>query len=103
MLLAVEMRFDQAAFTAVDPQSTHQVAVVQNVTFNRSDHRNGLHVAGGGDSTVLRLLGAGAAAVRAMQKVRIVILGFGTARQKRVFERWTNPKPLQDIWDRAAI
>ena len=39
----------------------------------------------------------------AMQKLRIVILGFGTARQKRVLERWTNPKPLQPIWDRAAI
>jgi hypothetical protein len=30
-------------------------------------------------------------------------LRFGTARQKRVLERWTNPKPLQPIWDRAAI
>jgi hypothetical protein len=29
----------------------------------------------------------------AMKKLRIVILGFGTARQKRVLERWTNPKP----------
>jgi hypothetical protein len=39
----------------------------------------------------------------AMKKWRIVILvGFGTAR-KRVLERWTNPKPLQPIWDRAAI
>jgi hypothetical protein len=28
----------------------------------------------------------------AMQKLRIVILRFGTARQKRVLERWTNPK-----------
>jgi hypothetical protein len=35
----------------------------------------------------------------AMKKLRIVIL----ARQKRVLERWTNPKPLQPIWDRAAI
>ena len=26
-----------------------------------------------------------------------------TARQKMVLERWTNPKPLQSIWDRAAI
>jgi hypothetical protein len=32
-----------------------------------------------------------------MKKLRIVILGFGTARQKRVLERWTNPKPLQPI------
>jgi hypothetical protein len=39
----------------------------------------------------------------AMQKLRIVISGFGTARQKKVLERWTNPKPLQPIWDRAAI
>jgi hypothetical protein len=39
----------------------------------------------------------------AMKKLRIAILGFGTARQKRVLERWTNPKPLQPIWDRAAI
>ena len=39
----------------------------------------------------------------AMPKLRIVRLGFGTARQKRVLERWTNPKPLQPIWDRAAI
>jgi hypothetical protein len=39
----------------------------------------------------------------AMEKLRIVILRFGTARQKRVLERWTNPKPLQHIWDRAAI
>jgi radical SAM protein with 4Fe4S-binding SPASM domain len=27
-----------------------------------------------------------------MKKWRIVILGFGTARQKMVLERWTNPK-----------
>ena len=39
----------------------------------------------------------------AMKKLRIVRLGFGAARQKRVLERWTNPKPLQPIWDRAAI
>jgi hypothetical protein len=39
----------------------------------------------------------------AMKKLRIVILRFGTARQKRVLERWTNPKPLQPSWDRAAI
>jgi hypothetical protein len=38
-----------------------------------------------------------------MKKLRIVILGFGTARQKMALERWTNPKPLQHIWDRAAI
>jgi hypothetical protein len=37
------------------------------------------------------------ALVRAMNKLRIVILGFGTARQKRVLERSTNPKPLQPI------
>jgi hypothetical protein len=29
--------------------------------------------------------------------------GFGTARQKLVLERWTNPKPLGKIVDRAAI
>jgi hypothetical protein len=39
----------------------------------------------------------------AMKKVRIVRLGLGTARQETVLERWTNPKPLQAIWDRAAI
>jgi hypothetical protein len=43
------------------------------------------------------------AGVRRCKKSRIVRLGFGTARQKRVLERWTNPKPLQPIWDRAAI
>jgi hypothetical protein len=37
-----------------------------------------------------------------MQKLRIVNLGFGTARQKLVLERWTNPKPLGTIVDRAA-
>jgi hypothetical protein len=39
----------------------------------------------------------------AMKKLRIVILRFGTARQKLVLERWTNPKPLNSIVDRAAI
>jgi hypothetical protein len=39
----------------------------------------------------------------ATKKWRIVILRFGTAPQKMVLERWTNPKPLQPIWDRAAI
>jgi hypothetical protein len=41
----------------------------------------------------------------AMKKLRIVRLGFGTARQKRFLDHewWTNPKPLQPIWDRAAI
>jgi hypothetical protein len=34
--------------------------------------------------------------------LRIVILGFGTAGQKMVLERWTNPKPLCKIADRAA-
>jgi len=43
------------------------------------------------------------AARTAMEKLRIVRLGCGTARQKRVLERWTNPNPLQPIWDRAAI
>jgi hypothetical protein len=38
-----------------------------------------------------------------MQKLRIVILGFCTARQKMVLERWTNPKPLATIVYRAAI
>jgi hypothetical protein len=38
----------------------------------------------------------------AMKKLRIVIR-FGTARQKKVLERWTNPKPLQTSWDRVAI
>ena len=33
----------------------------------------------------------------AMKKSRIVILRFGTARQKLVLERWTNPKPLGTI------
>ena len=28
---------------------------------------------------------------------------FLAARQKRVLERWTNPKPLYSIWDRATI
>ena len=39
----------------------------------------------------------------AMKKLRIVRLGFCTARQKLVLERWTNLKPLQHICDRAAI
>jgi hypothetical protein len=39
----------------------------------------------------------------AMQKWRIVRLGFGMARQKTLLERWTSPKPLQNIWYRAAI
>jgi hypothetical protein len=39
----------------------------------------------------------------AMKKLRIVMLRFGTARQKLVLERWTHPKPLQPIWDCAAI
>ena len=47
-------------------------------------------------------------ACTAMKKQRIVILiyvilRFGTARQKMVLERWTNPKPLGTIVDRAAI
>jgi hypothetical protein len=29
----------------------------------------------------------------AMQQLRIVTLGFGTARQRMALERWTNPKP----------
>jgi hypothetical protein len=29
----------------------------------------------------------------AMKQLRIVTLGFGTARQRMVLERWTNPKP----------
>jgi hypothetical protein len=29
----------------------------------------------------------------AMQTLRIVTLGFGTARQRMALERWTNPKP----------
>ena len=45
-----------------------------------------------------RTRGAGMTAARrrstAKKKWRIVMLGFGTARQKRVLERWTNPKPL---------
>jgi hypothetical protein len=54
------------------------------------------------------LVNAGAAVSQedgdtAMKKLRIVILGFGAARQKTVLEWWTNPKPLQTIWDRAAI
>jgi Spy/CpxP family protein refolding chaperone len=39
----------------------------------------------------------------AMKKLRIVMLRFGTARQEMVLERWTNPKPLSTIVDRAAI
>jgi hypothetical protein len=39
----------------------------------------------------------------AMQKSRIEILRFGTARRKMVLERCTNPKPLGTIVDRAAI
>jgi hypothetical protein len=39
----------------------------------------------------------------AMEKWRIVILRFGTARQIMVLERWTNPKPLGTIVYRAAI
>jgi hypothetical protein len=39
----------------------------------------------------------------AMEKLRIVILRFGTARQKMVLERWTNLKPLGTIVDPAAI
>jgi hypothetical protein len=35
--------------------------------------------------------------------LRIVIYGFGTARQKMALERWTDPKPLGMIVDRAAI
>jgi hypothetical protein len=38
-----------------------------------------------------------------MQKLRIVILGFGTARQEMVLERWTNPKSLGTIVDCATI
>jgi hypothetical protein len=49
-------------------------------------------------TTLTELLGG-----TAMQKLQIGRLGFGTARQKTVLERWTNPKPLQLIWDRAAI
>jgi hypothetical protein len=43
------------------------------------------------------------AEVQRCKKLRIVILGFGTARQKMVLERWTNPKPLGTIVDRAAM
>jgi hypothetical protein len=39
----------------------------------------------------------------AMKKLRIVVLGFDTARQKLVLERWTNLKPFGLIVDRAAI
>jgi hypothetical protein len=38
-----------------------------------------------------------------MQKLRIVILGFGTARQKVVLERWTKPKPLGANLDSGTI
>ena len=41
--------------------------------------------------------------VRRCKKLRIVRLGFGAARQETVLERWTNPKPPQPVWDRAAI
>jgi hypothetical protein len=33
----------------------------------------------------------------AMQKLRIVSLRFGTARQKTVLERWTNPKLVEHV------
>lgn len=59
MLLAVELRLDHAAFTTVEPAAVGQVVVLHNVTFNRTDHRNGLHVAGGGDATVVRVVGGG--------------------------------------------
>jgi hypothetical protein len=45
----------------------------------------------------------GSKQARRCKKWRIVRLGFGTARQIMVLERWTNPKPLQPIRDRAAI
>jgi hypothetical protein len=61
MLLAVELRLDHAAFTTVEPATVGQVVLLHNVTFNRTDHRNGLHVAGGGDATVVRVVGAGGA------------------------------------------
>jgi hypothetical protein len=38
----------------------------------------------------------------AMKKLRIVILRFGTATENGL-ERWTNPKPLGTIVDRAAF
>ena len=43
----------------VEPAAVGQVVVLHNVTFNRTDHRNGLHVAGGGDATVVRVVGGG--------------------------------------------
>jgi hypothetical protein len=42
-------------------------------------------------------------ALHRCKQLRIVRFGLGTARQKRLLERWTNPKPLQAIWYRAAI
>jgi hypothetical protein len=39
----------------------------------------------------------------AMKKVRIVMLRFGTARQKMALECPSNPKPLGTIVYRAAI
>jgi hypothetical protein len=38
-----------------------------------------------------------------MKKLRIVILRFGTARQKLVLEWWTNPKPLGTKLDSGTI
>jgi hypothetical protein len=40
-----------------------------------------------------RMRRAATRCVTAMRKLRIVTLRFGTARQKMVLERWTNPKP----------
>jgi hypothetical protein len=46
---------------------------------------------GGGGCVCLPRL-AELTAVRRCKKLRIVRLGFGTARQKTVLERWKNPK-----------
>jgi hypothetical protein len=72
------------------PSQTYQHALLQTLP--------GLTAA-----AVYEALEAQGRAGTAMQKLRIVIFGFGTARLKRVLEQWTNPKPLQAIWDRAAI
>jgi hypothetical protein len=41
-----------------------------------------------------------AAEVPRWEKWRVVMLGFGTARQKTVLEHWTNPKRLGTIYCR---
>ena len=46
-----------------------------------------------GDAFAAFLAEPGQVSIRRWEKLRIERLGFGTARQKTVPERWTNPKP----------